>query len=121
MLINNSEYSAILEDLKARIKTAQYRAVASVNSELILLYFSIGKVIIKNAKYGSRFIENLARDIKAEFPNVSGYSARNLKYMRKFAERYGNSPKVPTVLALLSWSSPTKTCYAAKSTPSLQK
>jgi predicted nuclease of restriction endonuclease-like (RecB) superfamily len=75
-----------------------------VNCEQILLYWNIGNIIIANTKYGAKFIENLACDIKAEFPNVKGYSARNLKYMRKFAEIVNNEQKVQTVSALLSWS-----------------
>jgi len=104
MLINNSEYFEILEDIKIRIKTAQYKAVLGANQEQIILYWNIGKIIIANTKYGAKFIENLARDIKLDFPNAKGYSVRNLKYMRKFAEFITDEAKVPTVLALLSWS-----------------
>lgn len=87
-----------------QIREAQYRAVLGVNKEQIILFWSIGKVIAANTKYGNKFIENLARDISEEFPDTKGFSARNLKYMHKFAEVYGDSQKVPTVLALLSWS-----------------
>ena len=104
MLINNNEYFELLEDIKNRIKTAQCRAVLSANKELIELYWNIGRIIIENTKYGSKFIENLARDIKIDFPNLKGFSARNLKYMRKFAEFVHDPQKVPTVSALLSWS-----------------
>jgi len=104
MLINNNEYFDVLNEIKIRIKTAQYRAVLGANCEQILLYWNIGKIIIANTKYGAKFIENLACDIKAEFPNAKGYSARNLKYMRKFAEIVNDEQKVQTVSALLSWS-----------------
>ena len=80
MLINNKEYFDVLNEIKVRIKTAQYRAVLGANCEQILLYWNIGKFIIANTKYGAKFIENLARDIKAEFPNAKGYSSRRLKY-----------------------------------------
>ena len=86
MLINNSVYFEILEDIKAQIQNAQYRAVLGINREQIILYWNIGKIIIANSEWGNRFIDNLARDIKLEFPNAKGYSVRNLKYMRKFAE-----------------------------------
>jgi hypothetical protein len=79
MLINNSEYFEALNDIKKQIKNAQYRAVLNVNQEQIMLYWNIGKIIIANTKYGAKFIENLARDIREEFPTVKGYSARNLK------------------------------------------
>ena len=104
MLINNREYFEILEDIKVRIKTAQYKAVLGANKELIELYWNIGKMIIANTKHGTKFIENLARDIRLAFPNVKGYSVRNLKYMRKFAEFVKEEEKVQTVSALLSWS-----------------
>ena len=104
MLINNKEYFSVLEEIKVRIKTAQYKAVLGVNSELINLNWNIGRIIIANTKYGAKFIENLAKDIKQAFPSVTGYSARNLKYMRKFAEVVSDEQKVHTVCALLSWS-----------------
>ena len=104
MLMNNDEYFKILEDIKARIKAAQYKAVLGANREQIILYWNIGKIIIENTKYGAKFIDNLARDIKSEFPNAKGYSIRNLKYMRKFAEFVNDEAKVQTVSALLSWS-----------------
>ena len=104
MLINNDNYFQVLENVKARIQEAQYRAVLGANREQIVLYWHIGKVIIENTKYGAKFIDNLARDIKLEFPNAKGYSTRNLKYMRKFAEFVPDEEKVQTVSALLTWS-----------------
>jgi predicted nuclease of restriction endonuclease-like (RecB) superfamily len=104
VLINNNSYFQALEDVKARIHSAQYRAILGANFEQITLYWNIGKVIIENTKYGSKFVENLARDIKLDFPNAKGYSVRNLNYMRKFAEFVPDEGKVQTVSALLSWS-----------------
>ena len=104
MLINNAEYFQILEDIKAAIQNAQYRAALGANQEQILLYWNIGKAIIENTKYETKFVENLARDIKMEFPNAKGYSVRNLKYMRQFAEFVPDVGKVQTVSALLTWS-----------------
>ena len=104
MLINNNEYFEILNEIKNRIKTAQYKAVLGANKEQINLNWNIGRIIIANTKYGGRFIENLARDIKTEFPTMKGYSTRNLKYMRKFAELVNDEQKVHTVCAQLSWS-----------------
>jgi len=104
MLINNNEYFEILENIKLQIHTAQYKAVLGANREQIILYWNIGKVIIENSKWGNKFIDNLARDIKLEFPNATGYSTRNLKYMRKFAEIFEDSEIVPTLMAQLTWS-----------------
>jgi len=74
------------------------------NRELILLYWNIGNVIIENSVWGNKFIDNLARDIKLEFPNAKGYSVRNLKYLRKFAEFVADEEIVQTLSAQLSWS-----------------
>ena len=104
MLINNDSYFQLLDDIKARIRNAQYNAALGANREQIVLYWNIGKVIITNSQWGNKFIDNLARDIKLEFPNSTGYSTRNLKYMRKFAEIYGDDEIVPTLLAQLTWS-----------------
>ena len=100
MLINDNSYFQALEDVKARILSAQHRAVLGVNREQIELFWNIGKVIIENTKYGNKFVENLARDIKMDFPNAKGYSVRNLKYMRKFAAFVPDVEIVQTVSAL---------------------
>ena len=104
MLMNSENYFQALENIKAQIKEAQYKAILGANREQICLFWNIGNIIIANTKYGAKFIENLARDIKAEFPHLKGFSIRNLKYMRKFAEFVDDEVKVQTVSALLSWS-----------------
>ena len=104
MLINDSSYFQALEDVKTRIISAQHKAVLGVNREQIELFWHIGKVIIENVKYGNKFIDNLSRDIKSEFPKAKGYSARNLRYMRKFAELVPDEEILQTVSAILSWS-----------------
>jgi len=103
MLINNENYFEILENVKAQIQNAQYKAVLGANRELILLYWNIGNVIIENSVWGNKFIDNLARDIKLEFPNAKGYSVRNLKYMRKFAALFPEVEIVQAALAQLTW------------------
>lgn len=71
---------------------------------MILLYHSIGEVINAHKVWGSKFVDNLARDIKAAFPNTKGYSVRNLKYMAKFAATYPDRQFVQTVSAQIPWS-----------------
>lgn len=115
MLINNNEYFKVLNDIKQQIKNAQYKAVLSVNQEQIMLFWNIGKTIIANTKYGAKFIDNLAKDIKREFPNLKGFSIRNLKYMRRFAEFFPDSQKVQSLLALLSWTHNLRIMDAVKS------
>jgi predicted nuclease of restriction endonuclease-like (RecB) superfamily len=104
MLINDNSYFQTLEDIKARIREAQHRAVLGANREQIELFWYIGKVIMRNVKYGNSFVENLSRDIKSEFPKAKGYSTRNLRYMKKFAGFVPNEEILQTVSAILSWS-----------------
>lgn len=104
MLINASEYLETVEQIKAEIQAAQYKAAVSVNQKMILLYHSIGEVINSHKVWGNRFIESLAKDIKLAFPNAKGYSIRNLKYMAKFAATYPDRQFVQTVSAQIPWS-----------------
>lgn len=104
MLMNSGEYLATIEQVKQEIKSAQYQAVLHVNTDLVLLYHSIGCVINEHKVWGSKFIDNLAADLRLEFPNSKGYSARNLKYMAKFAETYPDREFVQTVSAQIPWS-----------------
>ena len=83
MLMNSNEYLNIVESIKQEIRTAQYRATVSVNRELLVLYHSN-----EHKTWGNKFVENLAADIKMSFPDATGYSVRNLKYMAKFAAAY---------------------------------
>ena len=103
MLINNEEYFTMLAEIKSQIATIQSRALFGLNRELITLYWQIGQIINKKNKYGSSFIDNLARDIKIAFPNMSGYSARNLRYMSKFAGLFSDSSILQEPLAKLTW------------------
>jgi len=127
MLMNSNEYLQIIETIKGQIKGAQYQAALNVNRELIMLYYHIGKVINEHKTWGSKFIENLAADIRISFPNVKGYSVRNLKYMAKFAETYPDEEFVQTVSAQIPWSHNTvildkvkdadqRVCYIQKTT-----
>ena len=103
MLINSDEYLSTIESIKQNIRTAQYRATISVNKELLLLYHSIGLVINEHKAWGNKFVENLAADIKLAFPDVTGYSVRNLKYMAKFALRFPDREFVQAALAQITW------------------
>ena len=68
-----------------------------------MLYHSIGCVINAHKSWGNKFIENLAQDIKLEFPQTTGYSVRNLKYMAKFAATYPDLEFVQQVVAQIPW------------------
>ena len=103
MLINNEQYFTVVENIKSEIKNAQYRAAVSVNSELVMLYHKIGCIINQNKVWGNKFIDNLSADIKSAFPDSTGYSVRNLKYMAKFATEYPEREFVQQAVAQIPW------------------
>jgi len=72
MLMNANEYLETVELVKQEIRTAQYRATVQVNGELLRLYHAIGTVINAHKVWGSKFVENLAADIKLSFPEMRG-------------------------------------------------
>lgn len=86
-----NEYALLLESIKNDIQQTQLKAAQELNSSLILLYWRTGKAISLKMTYegwGAKTIDKLALDLKWAFPGMSGFSARNLRYMRKFAETY---------------------------------
>ena len=104
--LDASSYSAFISDLKRRILEARHRAGLSVNRELILLYWNIGRDILarqERERWGSKVIDRLASDLGRAFPEMTGLSARNLKYMRAFAEAWPDRDFVQQVVALLPW------------------
>ena len=85
MLENGSEYLQVLDKVKREIVQTRARIVAGANSEVIKLYWRIGRVLNENNAYGSRYINTLAQDLRIAFPSIKGFSARNMRYMAKFA------------------------------------
>ncbi|MFP3017179.1 MAG: YhcG family protein [Wolbachia sp.] len=100
------EYTEFLEQLKEQIATSRYKAALAVNSKLIVLYHHIGTEILKRQKehgWGAKIIDQLSKDLRSAFPEMKGFSPRNLKYMRKFAEEYSDIEFVQEPLAQLTW------------------
>ncbi|MEM9452258.1 MAG: PDDEXK nuclease domain-containing protein [Cyanobacteria bacterium P01_E01_bin.6] len=101
-----SDYTTFLEGLKTRIKTAQVKAALAVNRELIELYWQIGRDILEKQEvegWGSKVIDRLSKDLRKEFPNIKGFSPRNLKYMRAFADTYREQEFVQQLAAQIPW------------------
>ena len=99
-------YAALLASIKERIQTAQIRAALAVNRELVLLYWGIGREILARQQeegWGSKVVERLAKDLRAEFPHMKGLSRTNLIYMRAFAEAWPEEPIVQQVVGQLPW------------------
>lgn len=98
-------YAPLLADLKARVRAAQVKAAVAVNRELMRLYWHIGRAILRAQRaegWGAKVVERLAKDLAAEFPEMEGFSARNLKRMRTFAEAYAAIEIVPQPVAQLA-------------------
>src|SRR3954447_15725763 len=99
-------YEAFLGELKERIQTAQLRASLAVNREMISLYWRIGTDILARQKehgWGAKVIDRLSQDLRREIPNVEGFSPRNLKYMRAFAQAWPAEPIVQQLAAQIPW------------------
>ncbi len=100
------DYQQFLQNLKQRICNAQLRAALSVNRELVLLYWQIGREILTNQQqqgWGAKVIDRLSSDLRSAFPDMKGFSSRNLKYMRKFAQTYPEKQIVQQVAAQIPW------------------
>lgn len=101
-----ADYSEVLERIKTTVATAQIRTAVAVNRELVMLYWSIGQEILQrqdNRGWGAKVISRLSDDLRAAFPQMKGFSVRNLKYMQKFARTYPEEAKVQQLAALLPW------------------
>src|ERR1051326_6747070 len=99
-------YAQFLADLKSRIQAAQLRASLAVNHELVLLYWQMGRDILERQRresWGAKVIDRLAADLKRAFPDMKGFSPRNLKYMRAFADAWPDEPFVQAGLAQITW------------------
>ena len=106
LLSINKEYGVFLENLKQQVYQRRYQAARQVNRELIFLYHHIGTEILRQQNeqgWGTKVIDQLSKDLHAEFPEMKGFSPRNLKYMRKFADEYPSMEFVQEVLAQLTW------------------
>ncbi|MDF7820183.1 PDDEXK nuclease domain-containing protein [Runella sp. MFBS21] len=101
------DYSRLLEDLKAEIRTARLRAISAVNAELLKLYWKVGKVIIsqqENQGWGAKVIAKLADDLRKEFQDMKGFSPRNLLYMKQYAALYELDQITQPPVAQLPWA-----------------
>jgi len=103
----SADYAALLAEVKERVRSAQYAALKAVNKELVALYWDIGRLIASrqaDAAHGAAIAEQLAADLRQEYPGISGYSRRNVFYMREFYLAYRGSPKVQPLVAQIGWT-----------------
>jgi predicted nuclease of restriction endonuclease-like (RecB) superfamily len=101
------DYTTLLGDIKERIRAAQYAALKAVNRELIALYWDIGKMIVERQTgktWGKSVVEQLSKDLRAEFPGIGGLSASNLWRVKNFYEIYSKNEKLAPMVREIGWS-----------------
>ncbi len=99
-------YGDLLERLKARVGDARFRASSAVNTELVTLYWEIGREILDRQAehgWGAKVIEQLSADLRKAFPQMRGFSARNLTYMRTFAGAWDKPAFTQQPVAQIPW------------------
>lgn len=102
-VIDKNNFISIVNDIKEDIKSTQTKIFQQANSNLINLYFRIGKRLEENSRYGNSFIKNVAESIKNEYPNLKGFSERNLRSMKLFYLEYKSDEIWQQVVAKLPW------------------
>lgn len=106
-LIHTKHYMDFLQEVKERIKSAQYEALKNVNKELIGLYWDIGDMIVKRqgkSGWGKSIVETLAADLQKEFPGIQGFSAQNLWRMKQFFQAYVDNAKLSPLVREIGWT-----------------
>lgn len=102
----SGSYTQFIEDIKSQIQSSRLAVVMNANSSMICLYWTIGKAILEKQREeggGAKVIDRMAKDLKDAFPEMSGFSPRNIKYMRKFAECWPDYEIVQQVVAQIPW------------------
>ncbi len=103
----NPDYLRLLSEVKDRIRSAQYEALKAVNKELVGMYWDIGRMIVERQDvegWGKAVVEQLAADLRTEFPGVGGFSASNLWRMKAFFEAYNGLEKLAPLVREIGWS-----------------
>ena len=102
----DANYKDFLKDIKERLKSAQIRAALAANQELIKFYWELGREILakqKAYKWGEQFLKQFSQDMKAAFPEMTGFSVRNLQRMRQFATLYPTLSFATQAVSQLPW------------------
>jgi len=102
------DYKKFISEIKKQIKRERITAILSANSAMIVLYWKIGDSILKRQKeegWGTKVIDRMSKDLKDAFPDITGFSPRNLKYMRKLADAWQDFEIVQRIVAQIPWRS----------------
>ena len=84
----DKSFREICDGIKKDVKDTQLEIMINANTNLVNLYYRIGKIISENYSWGNKFVENVSFELKNTFPTLKGFSARNLNYMKAFYEEY---------------------------------
>lgn len=99
----SKSFNTVIESIKMDVSKTQLEIIMNANSNLVNLYFRIGKIIYDNFSWGNKFVSNVATELKLSFPNLKGFSERNLNYMKAFYEEYKNDDEFLHLGAKLPW------------------
>ena len=102
--MQDEEFKEIFSNIKDEILNAQYDIFKGANARILSMYYTIGKKIEDNAKWGNKFVKNLSIRLKIDFPNMTGFSITNLKYMRKYYLECQKDERLREWSAKISWS-----------------
>lgn len=97
------DFRDIISNIKEEVTNTQIKTMQEVNGNLIMLYFRLGRIVSENIKYEKNFVKDLAVELKMTFPNINGFSERNIRSMRLFYEEYANDEKWQQLVAKLPW------------------
>ena len=97
------DFKMIIANMKKEIISTQIKTIQEVNSNLIKLYFRLGKIVSENKVYGNNFTKQVSTELKLTFPNMKGFSERNIRSMRLFYEEYADDEKWQQLVAKLPW------------------
>lgn len=97
------DFKETIKMINDEIRKIQIKAIQEVNSNLILLYFKLGKIVVENKFYGNNFIKQVSIELKLAFPNMRGFSERNIRAMKLFYEEYAFDEKWQQLVAKLPW------------------
>ena len=96
-------FQEVADIIKSAITNTQLEIMNDANKKLVNLYYNIGKTLEENSNWGNKFIDNVAMELKISFPNLKGFSVRNLKYMKSFYNEYKDDDEFVQLVAQLPW------------------
>ena len=97
------DFKMIIANMKKEIISTQIKTIQEVNSNLIKLYFRLGKIVSENKVYGNNFTKQVSTELKLTFPSMKGFSEINIRAMRLFYEEYKDDESWQQLVAKLPW------------------